>query len=178
MLGQDARLVLLLNIESMFGYSIEVVLTGLVLALAVVIRLLTRSAISRALRKFNFSYQRRRVTIKLINLLVGTLSLFIITSIWGVEKEDLFLFISSVVTVLGIAFFAQWSLLSNISAGLILFFNHPMKLGDTIKVLDKEYPIEGEIKDIGYYFVHIETVHGERLTIPNSLLLQKVVQVK
>lgn len=162
----------------MFGYSIEVVLTALVIALLVVIRLLTKSAISRALRKFNFSYQRRRVTLKLINFIGSLLAIFLILSIWGVDKKDLFLFISSIVTVLGIAFFAQWSLLSNISAGLILFFNHPLKLGDTVKVLDKDYPIEGEIKDIGYYFVHIETLEGEKLTIPNSILLQKVVQVK
>lgn len=171
-------LALQMKSQEMFGYSIEVVLTAAVLAAVVMIRFLSRSAISRALRKFNFSYQRRRITLKLINFIVGLLGLFLIISIWGVDKKDLFLFISSIVTVLGIAFFAQWSLLSNISAGLILFFNHPLKLGDTVKILDKDYPIEGEIMDIGYYFVHIQTAEGEKLTVPNSVLLQKVVQVK
>jgi small-conductance mechanosensitive channel len=86
--------------------------------------------------------------------------------------------LSSLLTVLGIAFFAQWSLLSNITSGLILFFNHPVKLGDTIKIHDKEFPIEGQVKDIGYYFVHLETLEGERLTIPNSALIQKMVSIK
>ncbi|MEX2595912.1 MAG: mechanosensitive ion channel domain-containing protein, partial [Salibacteraceae bacterium] len=116
-----------------------------------------------------------RMTVKLINMIAVLLGVFLLLSIWGVKQNELFLFISSVMTVLGIAFFAQWSLLSNISAGLILFFNHPLRLGHTIQVLDKEYPVKGVVQDIGYYFVHIETEDGQKLTIPNSLLLQKII---
>lgn len=162
----------------MFGYSLEVVMTVAVLVVTLIIRLLTRSAMSRALKKFNFSLQRRRITVKLINFIVALIATFILVSIWGVKKEDLLLFISSVLTVLGIGFFAQWSLLSNISAGLILFFNHPLKLGDRIEIQDKEYPVKGKVTDIGYYFVYIETDDGQQLTVPNSILLQKTISYK
>ena len=77
------------------------------------------------------------------------------------------MFASTLLTALGIAFFAQWSLLSNITSSIILFFNHPLKLGDTIKVLDKDYPFEGEITDLTYFFVHLKTKSGEIITIPN-----------
>lgn len=162
----------------MESLSQEVIQSIAVVLIMITVRFLSKSAISRALRKFNFSYQRRKITIKLINFLVVALGVLIITAIWGIDQEQLFLFLSSAVTVLGIAFFAQWSLLSNISAGLILFFNHPLKLGDTIKVYDKDFPVEGVVKDIGYYFVHMETSRGEKITIPNSVLLQKMVSVK
>lgn len=59
----------------------------------------------------------------------------------------------------------------------MLFFNHPVKIGDKIKVLDKDYPFEGEVTDLTYFFVHIKTDEGEITTIPNSLLLQKSVSV-
>jgi small-conductance mechanosensitive channel len=78
---------------------------------------------------------------------------------------------------LGIAFFAQWSLLSNITSSLLLFFNHPIKIGDTLKILDKDYPFEGEVSDLTYFFVHLKTDKGEIITIPNSLLMQKSVAV-
>ena len=78
---------------------------------------------------------------------------------------------------LGIAFFSQWSLLSNITSSVILFFNHPLKLGDTIKMLDKEYPLEGEVTELTYFFIHLKTTSGETITIPNSLLLQKSIAV-
>jgi small-conductance mechanosensitive channel len=158
--------------------TVEIIETAFVIGFMILVRLLSKSAISRALRRFNFSYQRRKVMIKLINFLVVTAGVLLIVAIWGIDQEQLFLFVSSAVTVLGIAFFAQWSLLSNISAGLILFFNHPLKLGDVIKIHDKDYPVEGAVKDIGYFFIHIENAKGERLTIPNSILLQKMVSVK
>jgi small-conductance mechanosensitive channel len=58
-----------------------------------------------------------------------------------------------------------------------LFFNHPLKIGDRIKVLDKDYPFEGEVADLSYFFVHLKTAEGETTTIPNSLLLQKSISV-
>lgn len=162
----------------MIEFSIELIETLIVIGFMFVLRLLTKSAISRTLKKFQFSYDRRKMIVKLINILVSLASFLVIAAIWGIQQEELFIFLSSVLTVMGIAFFAQWSLLSNISSGIILFFNHPMKLGDKIKVHDKDYPIEGIVKDISYYFVHIETDRGEKLTIPNSIMLQKMVSIR
>ena len=58
-----------------------------------------------------------------------------------------------------------------------MFFNHPVKIGDNIKVLDKDFPFEGEIVDLTYFFIHIKTEDGGITTIPNSLILQKSVTV-
>jgi small-conductance mechanosensitive channel len=44
-------------------------------------------------------------------------------------------------------------------------------------VLDKDYPFEGEITDLTYFFVHLKTKSGEIITIPNSLVLQKSIAV-
>lgn len=159
-------------------FSLQIIESFVVIAFMFVLRLLSKSAISRTLRKFNFSDMRRRLIVKFLNIVIVILSLLTIAAIWGIDQDDLFLFISSLLTVIGVAFFAQWSLLSNITSGLILFFNHPMKLGDTIEVYDKDYPIVGVIKEIGDHFVHIETLDGVKLTIPNSILVNKMVSVK
>jgi small-conductance mechanosensitive channel len=60
---------------------------------------------------------------------------------------------------------------------LLLFFNHPIKIGDTIKVLDKDYPFEGQVSDLTYFFVQLKTANGEIITIPNSLMFQKAVSI-
>jgi small-conductance mechanosensitive channel len=59
----------------------------------------------------------------------------ILAVIWGFEFERMFLALSSILVVLGIGFFAQWSILSNITAGILLFFNHPIQIGDRIKII-------------------------------------------
>jgi len=105
------------------------------------------------------------------------LAVVVIAAIWGVNQSQLILFISSFLTVLGIAFFAQWSLLANVTAGLILFLNHPLRLGDRIKIMDKDYNIEGRVDDITYFFLHIRMDNGEKITIPNSVVLQKTISI-
>ena len=47
---------------------------------------------------------------------------------------------------MGVAMFAQWSILSNITSGIILFFSFPFKIGDLILIHDKDFPIEADRK--------------------------------
>ena len=96
--------------------------------------------------------------------------------IWNIDQTQLMVFITSMLTVMGIAFFAQWSILSNITSSLILFFNHPLKIGDEIEVLDKEFSIDGKLEDISFFFMHVRTVSGDLVTIPNNLVLQKMIR--
>lgn len=127
-----------------------------------------------------FSYQKPRVKIikKISNLSLLFVALGIQSFIWGVDQSELIYFISSLLTILGIAFFAQWSIISNITSTLIIFFNHPAKIGDTITVFDKDYPIEGRISDIGIFFVIIKTTEGEVVTIPSNVFTQKMIKRK
>ena len=64
------------------------------------------------------------------------------------------------------------SILANITACLVLFFQPPIKIGDTIKVLDNGHAIEGELIDITYFFVFIRTVDRGIITMPNTVLLR------
>ncbi|MCZ8089596.1 MULTISPECIES: mechanosensitive ion channel domain-containing protein [Flavobacterium] len=115
--------------------------------------------------------------IKAFNLISLFAAILLIGAIWGLKQNQIALFTSTILTALGIAFFAQWSLLSNITSSIILFFNHPLKIGDTIEILDKDYTIEGEISDLTYFFVHLKLSNEKIITIPNSLILQKSVAV-
>jgi len=154
--------------------AIETIVVILILLAA---NLFTRNVVKNILKHFAFEFQRRKITMKLINILLFLLAVVVIAAIWGVNQSQLIVFISSFLTVLGIAFFAQWSLLANVTAGLILFLNHPLRLGDRIKIMDKDYNIEGRVDDITYFFLHIRMDNGEKITIPNSVVLQKTISI-
>ncbi len=158
-------------------HVLKIIETVIVIILLILANLLTKRWIKSLLKKFKFSLQRRRLTIKMINLILLIVTSIFIAAIWGVKQTDLVVFISSVIAILGIAFVAQWSILSNITAGLILFFNHPLKIGDYVKIIEKDFIIEGVIDDITYFFVHIETNEKEKITLTNSLLLQKIISI-
>jgi len=102
--------------------------------------------------------------------------LFAILLIWGVEPSQVGVLFSSVFAVIGVGLFAIWSLLSNVTAGVILYFYYPFKIGDKIKILDKEFPYdEATIEDIQAFHVQLRTNDGSLITYPNNLLLQKSI---
>ncbi len=162
----------------MENIELQIIKTAAVLLIFTIIRLIANRMINRTLKKFHLSYARRKMSLKVVNFFIIIAAIVTITAIWGIKSEQLILFLSSVLTILGIAFFAQWSILSNITAGLILFFNYSLKIGDYIKVLEKDFIIEGKIEDITFFFLHLKTKSGENITIPNSVILQKTLSVE
>jgi small-conductance mechanosensitive channel len=158
-------------------YKVQIVETIITLTLYVIAFLVTKNLINNSLKKTQLERTRRKIIIKAIHLFISIAFVILIAGIWGMKQNEIAVFASTILTALGIAFFAQWSLLSNITSSIILFFNHPLKLGDTIKILDKDYPFEGEVTELTYFFIHLKTINGEIITIPNSLILQKSISV-
>jgi small-conductance mechanosensitive channel len=156
---------------------IKIIETVIVIIVLIVTHIFTRRSINNILKKIHFTLQRRKLTLRMINLLLTITAIVFISAIWGVKQTDIVVFISSIMAILGIAFVAQWSLLSNITAGLILFFNHPLKIGDHIKILEKDFIIEGIVNDITFFFIHIKTENNEKITISNTVILQKTISI-
>ena len=158
-------------------YKIQIIETIVVILGYFTAYYTTKIFINNSLKQTHLQRGRRKMIIKAVHLVSFLAASIFLSAIWGLKQNEIAVFVGTLLTALGIAFFAQWSLLSNITSSLLLFFNHPVKIGDTLKVLDKEYPFEGEVTDLTYFFVHLKSANGEIITIPNSLLLQKSVSV-
>jgi small-conductance mechanosensitive channel len=150
--------------------------TIIVILLAFIIRYLITKSFRKIHNKFGFHQVRILVTNKIITILIYITVIVLVAFIWGVDEKQLLIYVSSFLTILGIAFFAQWSILSNITAGIILFVNYPVKIGDSITVLEKDNNISGEIRDIGAFFITLKTKEGELITMPNAIILQKNIR--
>lgn len=161
----------------MADYKIQIIETLAILAIYLLALFVTQNVINNALKSRQLQRARRKMLIKAVSLFTTIAAVILLAGVWGLKQNEIAVFASTILTALGIAFFAQWSLLSNITSGVILFFNHPLKMGDTIKILDKDNPFEGEITELTYFFIHIRTKEGETITVPNSLLLHKSVSV-
>lgn len=122
----------------------------------------------------NVSLLRVKYIAKTINIALFIFFALLLVSISGVEYSQITIFLSSIFAVLGVALFAQWSILSNVTASLIIFFGFPYRVGDEIKVIDKDDDISGVIEEIELFHVLIR--RGDQLiTYPNTLILQKEV---
>ena len=128
-----------------------------------ILRFATIKFLAKIQNKYNYSKYRIRPILKFIKLFIFMMLLIVIIAIWGVEQSKILTFITSVLTVVGIALFAEWSILSNVSSALILFVSHPIKLGESITILDKEFEVKGQVSDIGLFYVILRTASNEKL---------------
>ncbi len=159
------------------NFTIEFIATVIVLVAVFILRFIVAKLIRRYAKSSEIIEHRTNLVIKYIHLLINIIATIALIVIWGVDKDQILLTVSSITTVVGVAMFAQWSILSNVTAGVILFFFFPFKIGDTIKIHDKDFPIQAEIEDISAFHVNLKTSDGERITYPNNLLLQKGISI-
>ena len=158
--------------------NIKIIETVTALAVYVILRVVSNKIIDRTVATSLMQKTRGKIIKKALNLILLLLVSIFILIVWGVDQNELAFFVGSVLTVIGIALFAQWSILSNITSGIILFFNHSVKLDDTIFIMDKDYEVEGRVSDIGLFFVILKTKDQEKVTIPNNVFIQKMIKQK
>lgn len=164
--------------------KIELFWTVITISALFIIRFIGHKAVRRIGRISDIVEARTTLISKYISALMVFLGIGLLTFIWGVDFNHLGLLFSSVFAVIGVALFAQWSILSNITAGVILFFSFPFKIGDQIKIMDKELIEHQEeglvvfvIEDIKAFHLLLKNSRGDLMTYPNNLLLQKAISL-
>lgn len=150
-----------------------IIAIGIIIALLISLKLTTilvdQSGIGKSVSIYRLKYIKKTIHIALLFIYLAVLVMFL-----SVEYSQVLIFISSIFAVLGVALFAQWSILSNITASLIIFFGFPYRVGDYITVVDKEADISGVIEEISLF--HVLLKNGNQLiSYPNTMMLQKPV---
>lgn len=139
------------------------------------LRLIAAKVILKTVERSLMQKRRAKLIKKAFSIILAIIVITALFLIWGVNQSDVIIFLGSFLAILGVAFFAQWSILSNITSGIILFFNHSVKLDDTIIIMDKDYNIEGRVSDISLFFVVLKTKEGQQITLPSNVFLQKMI---
>lgn len=160
-----------------FPYTQQVISTLILLVVFVLVNFIVTKLTRRYAKASHLSEHRTNLISKYIDIIMFVLFCIGTIAIWGVASQEIFTFIGGTLTVIGVAFFAQWSILSNITSGIIMFFTFPFRIGDVIRVHDKDFPIEAQIEDIKAFHTILRTREGELITYPNSLLMQKGVSI-
>lgn len=158
-------------------YFFEVVLSFSIILIHLILRWIIAAVVRRFAKKLEKVEHRTGLIIKYLDFAIVFGVVFSLFLIWGVQFQDVGVVLSSVFAVIGVALFAQWSILSNITSGIIMFFTFPYKIGDYIIIHDKEFDYQGTIEDIKGFHVLLKTHDDRLITYPNSLMLQKGVSV-
>lgn len=152
----------------------------LLIALAAwLLRSLVRRLISRIGQRANLPSELMVGARRLSAFVINASALVLILQQLGVSGTVLWTAFTGFAAVGAVAFFAAWSVLSNIFCALLIFTTRPFRLHDFVELLENgEKPgLKGRVIDINLIYTTLEEV-GEAgscttLRIPNSLFFQR-----
>ena len=156
--------------------ELKILQTVVAIVLFFIFRIIMIKMIDGTVKTSLLKKTRGKIIKKVFQIILASVIIIFMLTIWGIKQADLLVFMASVLTVIGIALIAQWSHLSNITAGIIIFFNHTVHLDDTVTIIDKDFNVEGRVSDIGLFFIIIKTKDGEEISLPNNIFMQKMIK--
>ncbi len=159
----------------MATYKTQIIATIIALAIFLIIRMIIRMLVIKLGKSNGINVARIRLINRYTTVTLFFLFVLVESFILQIKTSDIALVFSSVFAVIGVALFAIWSILSNVTSGVIMFFSFPFKVGDKIAIHDKDFPVEAIIEDIRAFQLHLRLDNGDLVTYPNNLILQKAV---
>lgn len=155
----------------------------LILVLAMLLQRTLRRLLERAGRHYHWPIELMVPITGLVRWIIMGSAILLVLERLGVSATVLWTAFTGFAAVGAVAFFAAWSVLSNLFCALLIFTVGPFRLGDYIEVLDTaEKPgAKGRVVDINLLYTTLEDFHGTAevpmlLQIPNALIFQRVVR--
>ena len=115
-------------------------------------------------------------------IIILTASMMVLERL-GVSGQVLWTAITGFAAVAAVAFFAAWSVLSNIFCAFLIFSTQPFRVGDELEILDASDKVgmHGRVQAIHLLYTELEEMGRAdgRVTliqVPNSAFFQKTIR--
>ena len=156
----------------------------LVLAVAWLLQRLVRAVVRRLVANRGLPLEMVTVMRRVSATLISCAAVLLVLERMGVSGTVLWTAFTGFAAVGAVAFFAAWSVLSNIFCTVLIFSTRPFRLQDHIELLENgEKPgLKGRVVDINLIYTTLLEVgadasdEGSVLQVPNSLFFQRTVR--
>lgn len=172
-------LVELKNITDLYRPEIaQLIVSGIVLLFYGVLSRRIAPFIYRTIAATMLKEEMNRRAMVVFHILLFLLLVVVLSIIWGIDIKGLLVLASSMIAVVGVALFAAWSLLSNITAFFILLGQRSFAQGVTVRIVDGSNYVEGKVIEVNLFSTVLQTSNGEQVMYPNNLIVSRPVIVK
>lgn len=155
---------------------------ALILGVAWLLSVLLRRGVQRLCGRYDLPPELTIGARRLVITLLYTVAVLLILRRMGVSGTVLWTALTGFTAVAAVAFFAAWSVLSNIFCALLIVTTRPFRLHDHIELVDDgEKPgLKGRVIDINFVYTTLQEGDAEGrdviLQIPNSQFFQRVTR--
>ena len=150
----------------------------LVLVAAWLARRLLHGIAERVRGRYQLSEKMMAVPLRVAGAVVNVAALFAILQLLGVSGAVLWTAFTGFAAVGAVAFFAVWSVLSNLFCTVLIVVMRPFRLHDRIEVLENgEKPgFKGVVIDINMVYTTLLEDAGTTLQVPNNQFFQRTTR--
>ncbi|WP_064747262.1 mechanosensitive ion channel family protein [Lysobacter antibioticus] len=119
---------------------------------------------------------------RVLSTLIYIVALLLFLNRLGISGSVVWTTLTGFVAVGAVAFFAAWSVLSNIFCALLILITRPFRLYDYIEVLENgDKPgLKGRVVDINFIYTSLQEIHADSedtvLQVPNSQFFQRTTR--
>lgn len=165
-----------LEILELFSAQYKLIVTIIALLLYPLLLKLTKKLLEKTIKGKVDLHHKSRAEL-LLKIILACVMLCLVLVFWGIELRGLLVLGSSLFAMLGVALFAAWSLLSNLTAFLLMFIQNDCRVGYWVRIIDGANHVEGRIVEMGLMNVVLEHIDGHRVIYPNNLFVTRPVMV-
>ncbi|ALQ07093.1 mechanosensitive ion channel [Pseudoalteromonas fuliginea] len=165
-----------LEILDFFGTQYKLIVTLIALLLYPLLLKLTKKLLEKTIKGKVDLHHKSRAEL-LLKIILACVMICLVLVFWGIELRGLLVLGSSLFAMLGVALFAAWSLLSNLTAFLLMFIQNDCRVGYWVRIIDGANHVEGRIVEMGLMNVVLEHIDGHRVIYPNNLFVTRPVMV-
>lgn len=156
----------------------------LILAAASILRRIVRRVVDGVGTSYNLPPEIVVGAKRILSFVVIAAALLLILERLGVSGTVLWTAFTGFTAVAAVAFFAAWSVLSNIFCTILIFVTRPFRLHDQIELLEggDKPGLKGRVVDINLIYTTLQESPSENggqasvLQIPNNLFFQRTLR--
>ena len=178
---QEAMQILHQFKELMASFSpaiVQMVISAVIILIYIVLSRRIAPFLYRTIAASVLKEEMNRRALVVFHILLFLLLVVILSVVWGIDIKGLLVLASSMIAVIGVALFAAWSLLSNITAFFIMLGQRNFAPGAEVKIIDGSNHIEGKVVEINLFSTLLLTKNNDQVVYPNNLIVSRPVIVQ
>ncbi|MCA1929617.1 mechanosensitive ion channel domain-containing protein [Rheinheimera sp.] len=178
---QEAMQILHQFKELMASFSpaiVQMVISAVIILIYIVLSRRIAPFLYRTIAASVLKEEMNRRALVVFHILLFLLLVVILSVVWGIDIKGLLVLASSMIAVIGVALFAAWSLLSNITAFFIMLGQRNFAPGAEVKIIDGSNHIEGKVVEINLFSTVLLTKNNDQVVYPNNLIVSRPVIVQ
>ncbi|MFT5716893.1 MAG: small-conductance mechanosensitive channel [Oleiphilaceae bacterium] len=154
-------------------YKFNLVLTVIIFIIYLIFRRIAGPRIREQAEQGRLKDDSISKALSAINIILLVTAIAVVCVIWGFDFKGLLTLSASILAVTGVALFAGWSVLSNITSFFILLAHASFRRGNFIRIVDADNYVEGYISEINLFNTKLISEGREVIIYPNNLILAR-----